>query len=177
MEKKNRILIRKVSLPNEDRIYELHDLIYKFQKTYHDSDNKDGIDTMCSEVNTTIKLLREAYWKRRDEFKQLLYGFWKVIQITKDGTEQTVMYLYPHRFNDNNRMLFALCSYDYGYNRCKNGVCEESFDIMDEPLLRNNDLVFEESSEDEMMENAKKSCVKALDYRMWTLKYRDNVLD
>ena len=177
MSVENKILVRKLTTVKEDRAYTLHRLIYEFLKTYPESKNREGIEMMRSEVDESIKEIRETYWKRFADFKQFLYGFWKVIKLKEDGTEEPFMYIYPYKLIESNRMMFTLCSYIKPEFNDKNGLHEEMFDIMEHYLFTGYDLLFEEVTEEEVMENAKKSCEDALNDRMWKLKYRDGVLD
>ena len=87
------------------------------------------------------------------------------------------MYIYPYKLLNSNNRLFCLCSPIKPEYNINNGLHEESFDIMDDSLFKDNTLIFEETTVDEMMENAKQSCEDALHDRLWKLKYRDNVLD
>ena len=176
MDENKTVLLEKFNLPDETRVHKMHELVYNYLCTFHDTDHMEEINHMKEDVENAIKGFHKAYDKRYDEVNQLLYAYWKVSKLDDRGTATPVMYIYPYKLLRSNRYLFTLCSFIKPEYNCNNGLHEESFDIMDHYLFEKYDLLFEEVTEDEMMDNAKKSCEDALSERMWKLKYRDEVI-
>ena len=172
-----KILLEKFNLPDETRVHKMHELVYNYLKTFHDTDHMEEIKHMREDVEKTIKGFEDAYGKRYEEVNKLLFKFWKVSKMDEKGNPIPVMYIFPYKLLRSNCYLFTLCSYIKPEYNANNGLHEESFDIMENYLFENYDLLFEETTEDEMMLNAKTSCEDALGERMWKLKYRDHVLE
>lgn len=177
MDNKRTILLKKFNLPDETRVHKMHELVYNYLRTFHDTDHMEEIKHMKEDVEKAIKGFDEAYDKRYDEVNQLLFSYWKVSKMDDKGNSIPVMYIYPYNLLRGNRCLFTLCTFIKPEYNSNNGLHEETFDIMNHFLFEGYDLLFEEVTEEEMMENAKKSCEDALNERMWKLKYRDHVLD
>ena len=174
---KQTVLLEKFNLPDEKRVHKMHELVYNYLWTFHDTDHMEEINHMKEDVEKAINGFNEAYDKRYDEVHKLLYTYWKVSKMDEKGNPIPVMYIYPYNLLRGNRCLFTLCSHIKPEYNGNNGLHEETFDIMDHFLFEKYDLLFEEVTEEEMMDNAKKSCEDALNERMWKLKYRDHVLD
>lgn len=175
MDKKN-VLLKRFNLPDEDRVYKMHEIIYNYLRTFHDTDYLEEINHMKENVENTINSFHEAYDNRYNEVNKLLYSYWKVSKIDDKGVATPVMYVYPYKLLRTNCYVFTLCSFIKPEYNNNNGLHEESFDIMNHHLFKENNLLFEETTESEMMENAKKSCEDAMDERMWKLKYRDKLI-
>lgn len=177
MDDKRTILLEKFNLPDETRVHKMHELVYNYLRTFHDTDHMEEIKHMKEDVEKAIKGFDEAYDKRYDEVNQLLFSYWKVSKMDDKGNSIPTMYIYPYNLLRGNRCLFTLCTFIKPEYNGNNGLHEEIFDIMTHFLFEKHDLLFEETTEEEMMDSAKKSCEDALNERMWKLKYRDHVLD
>lgn len=177
MNNKKTVLLERFNLPDETRVHKMHELVYNYLKTFHDTDHMEEIKHMKEDVEKAINGFNDAYDKRYDEAYQLIYNYWKVSKMDEKGNATPVMYIYPYKLLRSNRCMFTLCSFIKPEYNGNNGLHEETFDIMDHFLFEKYDLLFEETTEEEMMDNAKKSCEDALNERMWKLKYRDHVLE
>ena len=173
----NKTLLEKINLPDEDRVHQLRSMVYTYLDTFRETEYLEEIKHMENDIKKVYCSFQYEFKKRQDKVSQLLLRCWKVSKLDSMGNPTSVMYIFPYKLLKTNDCLFALCSYikpDYNSN---NGLHEETFHIMTDNLFKDNDLLFEETTEEEMMENAKKSCEDALNERIWKLKYRDHVLE
>lgn len=174
------IFLKKIETPDVSKLEDLHEVLSKYITTYqkHNGLYLDEIKKLRAEVEETYrKSIWEEEVKRFNEINKTLYKYWKVSKVDDIGHMTPLMYLFPYKLIKGNKSLMTLCSFINPIYNDHNGLYESLFDIMGHPIFKDNDLLFEESTEDEMMNNAKEMCEKTLSDRLYKLKYRDNVLD
>lgn len=171
------ILFEKIKLPQEEKLFRLQDFVLSYQRIFRDSEYMDEINHMKNEIENAITSMNNIRKEKYEKVKQSLYRYWKVNKLDDMGHLTPVMYIFPYKFNESNQHLFALCSYIKPEYNSNNGLHEDSFDIMEHQYFSDYDLLFEETTEEEMMTNAMQSCQDALSERLWKLKYRDHVLE
>lgn len=179
MDERKTILLHKLVIPSNKEGYALYDFTYQFLDAYPESKNKKYIELVRSEIKESLNEYSEIYNKRFAYFSnEILYKFWKMYVFEKDGTKKPIMYIYPYQLIKENHIMFLLSSNIKQYNRfMNNGIYETSFDIMEDKFFTNCDILLEETTKEEMMEHAKKSCDEAMEYRLSSLKNNSNVLD
>lgn len=174
---KQNFIIKKFDLPEEKEVNLLRDLVFNYLDTFKNTGHMEEVRHMKEDIDKYYEDFYKLYADRYSEVNKLLYNYWKVSKLDNMGKPIPVMYLFPYKLVNSNGVLFTLCSYIRPTHYSNNGLHEESFDIMDDKLFKENDLLFEECTEVDLMNNAKQSCEDALSERLWKLKYRDNVLN
>lgn len=148
---------------NIPRIMALQNIILTFEEDFPQiSDTNIHLSELRKEVNSTMEECCKYQNNRIRQFKLLLYKYWKVQYKYYDTTP--AMYIYPYRFNLENNYLFSLISPINDFIFSKNGLFEDSFNIFD--TYTKGTLIFTECTKEEMLDNAKKMCEKALEYRL-----------
>ena len=148
---------------NIDRILDLQDIILKYKRTYNKIEiTNTSIIEMEKEINNTLEESCKYQQNRIRQFKLLLHKYWRVQYKYYDTTP--AMYIYPYRLNLENNYLFSLISPINDYFFSKNGLFEDSFNIFD--TYTKGTLIFTECTKEKMLDNAKKMCEKALEYRL-----------
>ena len=171
------IILEKLDLPDNDRIRNLQEMVHQYLYTFNEAEHMDIVKGIKEDISNAYDERFKLYNKRFHIVNSLLLNYWKISKTNWRCETIPVMYIYPYKLLNSNNRLFCLCSPIKPEYNINNGLHEESFDIMDDSLFKDNTLIFEETTVDEMMENAKQSCEDALHDRLWKLKYRDNVLD
>lgn len=172
------VLFKKFNRLDDNYVYELQRKLSEYLRINNNTKYRIDIEKIIDETNHILEVKRFDRDDRQRKFKSLFYRFWKVSIIDNRGNQEPYMYMYPYLLINGNNALFAVCSYintSYNYNS-KNGMFEETFNIEDD-IFSMYDTVFEESTLEEALENAKSSCEKAINERINKLKYRDKVLD
>ena len=85
MDINEKILLEKFNLPDETRVHKMHELVYNYLKTFHDTDHMEEIKHMREDVEKAIKGFEDAYGKRYEEVNKLLFKFWKVSKMDEKG--------------------------------------------------------------------------------------------
>ena len=116
----------------------------------------------------------QEYNKRVNDVKSLLRKYWKVSYFTpvEEGSDicrtKEICYMYPYDMNTCNDRIFVLVSTidinDFIYSR-RRALGEISLDYM-----KLDGLLFEETTKEEMIENAKKMCDSLFEHRFEKIK-------
>lgn len=149
---------------NIQRVRALQNIILTFKEKFPEESNTNiHLSELSKEVGSAMEKCHKYDNNRIRQFKLLLYKYWKM-QYNYYNTTPTI-YIYPYRFNLENNYLFSLVSPIN--NNCmfsKSGIFEDSFNIFD--TYTKGTLIFTECTKEEMLDNAKKMCEKALEYRL-----------
>ena len=154
----------------------LSETMADLKKTFNDV----GLNQACTYIEkylTTAHVKDEYVVQRINDVKKLIGKYWKVSFKKSNGEISNQCYMYPYDFSVTADLMFTIVSFinihDFKFSFRK-ALGEASFNYLEmTDFLPEADTVilFEEVTEQEMIDNAKEKCDELFRYRYLKVEY------